>query len=752
MRDKQNLIRHMSVIIASAVLMLALILVAAVCGGMTAKEPPAESDYHFVPSLPPEGFDPSEWLSGMTMPNESGTWEPGTRETDTWDPGWDTLAPTTGFGTAPDWQTLPPEPNTAPDPEWPTLPDGWDTLPDEWDTLPSDWGDVTLPDIGDIGDVLAGMNGSLQNPAGALGAGVAAQLTIFRLMATDDDVVYFKMQSFGDYTGQGWAAAQACPDLMENRTYSADYLPSRGIRSTELGRPQYALWIDPVMQVQVIPYYAEATDGGPGTSDVLASGGIDEIARRVYTYRHYDFVNPAALNAETREFEQYYRQYVYKLYTNISNSEPRTEDIQYIDRIIAAEGFSATDPDIIEKVAAYVMQCGTYNLNYDKRLDSEENIALAFLGGYREGVCRHFATAATLIYRRLGIPARYTVGFRADVAGGAQVSWPSDGGVPTFSGGTWTDVKGADAHAWVEVYRDGVGWCYVEVTPPPAEDTRIDLTLTPVNVSRSYIPDTPLTPSSELRGFEKYAALGYTYEAIIHGERTEPGVNESVIQYIRIFDPDGKDVTSYFDLTLGTGRVQIYLAELTFASDSQERFYDGTDLFLEEDGCRLVEGALPDDGRVYHVKILSTGIQLHAGTSMATFRVQIFREEEAVDALGHAVARMVDVTDEFSIRRRYGTLTVLPTPISMAPADHEKVFDRTPLEATDELAYAVSLAMGDYIAELEVEGSQTSVGRSESNITHIVIRNQAGEDVTRNYRILLSPGVLRVLAEGNDKG
>ncbi len=746
MRGNRNLLRNLCVVLACAVLMLALILVAAVCGGMTAEEPPEETLYQFVPSMPSVPVDPSEWLSGLTMPPiDPETREPSTMdetwEFPTWDPGIDTREPETSFGTAPDWVTLPPEPSTDTEPEWPTLPPEWDTLPEEWDTLPPDWGDVTLPDDGSIADILAGMNGSLQNPAGALGAGIASQLTVLKLLATDDDVLYLKMQSFGDYTGQGWAEAPTYGMLLDNSLYSADYLPSRGIRASELGRPQYGLWIDPVMQVQVIPYYAEATDGPIGTSDVLASVGLGDAVRRAYLYRHYDVVLPAAMDAETRLYEETYRRYVYKTYGAISDAETS----RYIAQIIENEGFSAEDSQIIDKVAAYVMQAAKYNLSYDTRLDSEENIALAFLGGYREGVCRHFATAATLIYRQLGIPARYVVGFRAQVSGGATVLWTSDQG-PTFTGGTWTDVKGADAHAWVEVYRDGVGWCYVEVTPPPEEDTRIVLELSPENVSRVYIPDTPLEPSDNIKGFEKYTALGYTYQVSVYGARTEPGVNESMIQFIRIFDPEGTDVTSYFNIRLLPGRVQVFRAELTFASSSTEQSYDGQALTLSAEDCYLVEGAFPDDGYEYRVEILPTGEQLHAGTSLATFRVVIWQIEPA-EGDGY-VATAVDVTDEFRIRRAYGTLTVTPVAITIKLANQSKVYDGTPLQAVAEFTEEPVLMSSDYIAELEVDGSQTRVGRSESSITHIVIRNEAGEDVTRNYRITLSPGTLTVTSAG----
>lgn len=77
-----------------------------------------------------------------------------------------------------------------------------------------------------------------------------------------------------------------------------------------------------------------------------------------------------------------------------------------------------------------------------------------FLEGSAEGYSVHYATAAALILRYQGIPARYVEGY---------VVTPTD--VAAAEGNTIT-VDGGNAHAWVEYYRDGVGWVPLEVTPP----------------------------------------------------------------------------------------------------------------------------------------------------------------------------------------------------------------------------------------------------------------------------------------------
>lgn len=84
------------------------------------------------------------------------------------------------------------------------------------------------------------------------------------------------------------------------------------------------------------------------------------------------------------------------------------------------------------------------------------DIAEHFLFDGKEGYCQHFATAAVLMYRMQGIPARYITGYAADPE---DFSLETDGQYHAYL----TDEK---AHAWAEIYLGGPGWLPVEVTPP----------------------------------------------------------------------------------------------------------------------------------------------------------------------------------------------------------------------------------------------------------------------------------------------
>lgn len=88
----------------------------------------------------------------------------------------------------------------------------------------------------------------------------------------------------------------------------------------------------------------------------------------------------------------------------------------------------------------------------DPSLDGVEN----FLRNTKEGYCVQFASAVTLLLRELGIPARYVEGYIANDL--SRISRDD------FVYGGY--VRDYNAHAWVEVWYDGVGWIQYETTPP----------------------------------------------------------------------------------------------------------------------------------------------------------------------------------------------------------------------------------------------------------------------------------------------
>ena len=74
-----------------------------------------------------------------------------------------------------------------------------------------------------------------------------------------------------------------------------------------------------------------------------------------------------------------------------------------------------------------------------------------FIFNQTEGHCELFASAAVLMLRAAGVPARYVTGFR----GG---EWNGVGG--------YVAVRADRAHAWAEAFLPETGWVRVDATPP----------------------------------------------------------------------------------------------------------------------------------------------------------------------------------------------------------------------------------------------------------------------------------------------
>jgi hypothetical protein len=74
-----------------------------------------------------------------------------------------------------------------------------------------------------------------------------------------------------------------------------------------------------------------------------------------------------------------------------------------------------------------------------------------FLFGNRIGYCVHFAHAAVLLWRSLGLPARVGTGYAVEES--------------ARQGGSTIMVRASDAHAWPELYLEGAGWVVIDVTP-----------------------------------------------------------------------------------------------------------------------------------------------------------------------------------------------------------------------------------------------------------------------------------------------
>ena len=109
----------------------------------------------------------------------------------------------------------------------------------------------------------------------------------------------------------------------------------------------------------------------------------------------------------------------------------------------------ASDP--YEQAAAlqrYFRSAGGFTYSTTAPNDGGSDAVATFLA-QKTGFCVQFASAMAVMARSLGIPARVAIGFLPGQEG---------------SGGRWR-ISAQDAHAWPELYFEGVGWTRFEPTP-----------------------------------------------------------------------------------------------------------------------------------------------------------------------------------------------------------------------------------------------------------------------------------------------
>lgn len=183
---------------------------------------------------------------------------------------------------------------------------------------------------------------------------------------------------------------------------------------------------------------------------------------RQYTFSELSGSRPAELtvadswvqNPKTKKQKEYskaeavYRTFVYEHYTTVDKKM-----YQLVDDIFWSDYES--DSDGIYSALTQIRNKLKEGYTYTRTPETPESgdIIRWFLEDSHSGNAMLYASAAVEAFRVHGIPARYVEGYYVP---STAIASSDDGHVL---------LSGEDAHAWVEVYFDGIGWMPVDVTP-----------------------------------------------------------------------------------------------------------------------------------------------------------------------------------------------------------------------------------------------------------------------------------------------
>lgn len=268
---------------------------------------------------------------------------------------------------------------------------------------------------------------------------------IMRVHSPVSGTLYLRGQDYDTYTGTGWEASQ---DRSETFT-------SGGNSAGTLTITTYG-----TRNLLYIPYYA--------TEDIQLNGGRveneDNLTRYSYELSLYHAGSQSIQSQENGITEGHviYVDYHFnpEEQTNLSLGSSRLWAESLAQEITSGCG---TPDEKVQAIGDFVRNCAVYDLDTSRMSGEYDDFAQWFLEESDTGYCVHFATAATVLLRASGIPARYVEGYMVTCRAEEDVV-----------------VSSKAAHAWAEYYDSDFGiWKILEATPSGAAEETEPGTLPP---------------------------------------------------------------------------------------------------------------------------------------------------------------------------------------------------------------------------------------------------------------------------------
>ena len=457
-----------------------------------------------------------------------------------------------------------------------------------------------------------------------------------RVRTETSTALYLREMSFGDYTGSGWSHIDAYAASFGTKPL---YYAGEAIGSSDkkLTAESVNIQLRPGSPY-LLPYYTtdSYSSAYEETDNQVLFKSSNYSIRTYISLKYRDFLG-VEVATKNKVKESSYRTYVYENYLNV----PQDTKTALLE-IARENGLSAASTSLITDVQTYIQSCAKYKKEVEDYPEGIDTV-LYFLNEVKEGNCQHFASAATLMYRALGIPARFTVGFMVET-----------------EGGTYVPVKGENAHAWVEVYIDGLGWIQVEVTGivegVPTEmgnktvqlrpDGLMFISVATPDVEKVYDGAGVDAPTKDVCILRKGDLMvGHQMKVTYNNSQTinagESIVNE--ISQIQIFDMMGNDVTDRYVIEVEYGTLTVLKRPITITSTDASKSYDGTPL---TDGRYWISSGSLAKGHRLVVNV--TGSITNEGSANNTFAFSI------IDENGNSVIHQYDV------KTIYGLLRITP--------------------------------------------------------------------------------------------
>ncbi len=271
--------------------------------------------------------------------------------------------------------------------------------------------------------------------------------------AAKTGTVYLKGFTGTEYTGSRWTEGPAMPEL-ETKLTSPEFFSGRSLKfiSGYEELKSRDVIVRNTGAARTVKYYPVNAAGLLETNGIVRRYGVYFPQKK--NWRSDVIASSAKIKLSKKMTEDELRLRTYAYNNCLGIPETFTAHEAFF------EGLYSSDKAMI---AEYIKS--ELSKNYEYTLDSGKkpfgsDFAQWFLTQNRKGSCTHFASAAVLLFRSKGIPARYCEGFviKSEDIASFQDSADENGYVTV-------SVPDNRAHAWAEIYVDGYGWLCFETTP-----------------------------------------------------------------------------------------------------------------------------------------------------------------------------------------------------------------------------------------------------------------------------------------------
>ena len=280
---------------------------------------------------------------------------------------------------------------------------------------------------------------------------IADKTAVMKVKSDTRGLFLLRGESFGDYNYKGFDKATKYSNnygYHNPNQFFTTYLSNHENRELEI-----TYLNNFYTKTDFAPYFCD--NNAFQENDVTFTFQKDE--KRTYTtysrgfipQTNLDVIDSLSSSVDLSHEELLYKDFVYNNYLTMPDQFYKDTLVSFL----AGEGIDINlSLNEFDKELMNMFKKG-FEYNF-KAYSGTQDTVYEFLTNTKVGNCQNFASAATLLYRAKGIPARYTTGYF----------------LFNKEPGKTTIVTPLQAHAWVEIYKDGYGWIPLDYTISNAEN------------------------------------------------------------------------------------------------------------------------------------------------------------------------------------------------------------------------------------------------------------------------------------------